>query len=40
MQDIRENVINDVVTAMSPVVDNIRLQMLEGAVRGAQELRR
>ena len=35
MQDIRENVINDVVTAMSPVVDNIRLQMLEGAVRGA-----
>ena len=35
MGDIRENVINDVVTAMSPLMDTMRLQMLEGAVRGA-----
>ena len=35
MPDIRENVINDVVTAMSPLMDTMRLQMLEGAVRGA-----
>ena len=33
--DIRETVINDIVRAMAPVVDSIRLQMLEGAVRGA-----
>ena len=33
--DIRENVINDVVTAMSPLLDAVKLQMLEGAVRGA-----
>lgn len=35
MPDIRENVINDVVTAMSPLMDAVKLQMLEGAVRGA-----
>ncbi|HIT65828.1 MAG TPA: site-specific integrase [Candidatus Merdisoma merdipullorum] len=35
MGDVRENVINDVVTAMSPLIDTMRLQMLEGAVRGA-----
>ena len=35
MGDVRENVINDVVTAMSPLMDTMRLQMLEGAVRGA-----
>lgn len=35
MGDIRENVISDVVTAMSPLMDMMRLQMLEGAVRGA-----
>ena len=33
--DIRENVINDVVTAMSPLMDSMELNMLEGAVRGA-----
>lgn len=35
MPDIRENVINDVVTAMSPLMDSMELNMLEGAVRGA-----
>lgn len=35
MPDIRENVINDVVTAMSPLMDSVKLNMLEGAVRGA-----
>lgn len=35
MSDIRENVINDVVTAMSPLMDSMELNMLEGAVRGA-----
>lgn len=35
MGDVRENVINDVVAAMSPLIDTMRLQMLEGAVRGA-----
>lgn len=33
--DIKEIVINDVVTAMSPLIDVIPLQMLEGAMRGA-----
>lgn len=33
MPDIRENVINDVVTAMSPLMDSMELNMLEGAVR-------
>lgn len=33
--DVRENVINDIVRAMAPVVEVIQLQMLEGAVRGA-----
>ena len=33
--DIRETVINDIISAMSPVVGVIQLQMLEGAVRGA-----
>ena len=35
MGDIREDVISKVVAAMSPMMDSIRLQMLEGAVRGA-----
>ena len=35
MPNIRENVINDVVTAMSPLMDSVKLNMLEGAVRGA-----
>lgn len=35
MPDIRENVINDVVTAMSPLMNSMELNMLEGAVRGA-----
>lgn len=35
MGDVRENVINDVVTAMSPLMDSVKLNMLEGAVRGA-----
>ena len=35
MEDIRENVINKVVAAMSPLMDIMQLQMLEGAVRGA-----
>lgn len=33
--DVRENVINDIIRAMAPVVEVIQLQMLEGAVRGA-----
>lgn len=33
--DVRENVINDIIRAMAPVVEIIQLQMLEGAVRGA-----
>lgn len=28
--DIRENVINDIIRAMAPVVEVIQLQMLEG----------
>lgn len=35
MIDMRESVINDVVRVMSPMMDSIHLQMLEGAVRGA-----
>lgn len=35
MEDIREDVINKIVAAMSPLMDTIQLQMLEGAVRGA-----
>ena len=35
MGDVREEVINDVVTAMSPLMDSVKLNMLEGAVRGA-----
>ena len=35
MPDIRENVINNVVTAMPPLMDSVKLNMLEGAVRGA-----
>lgn len=33
--DIREQVINDIIRAMAPVVEVIQLQILEGAVRGA-----
>ena len=33
--DVRENVINDVVMAMSPMMESIRLQMLEVALRNA-----
>ena len=35
MVDVREDVISKIVAAMSPTMDVIHLQMLEGAVRGA-----
>ena len=35
MVDVRENVINDVIRTMSPIMNCMQLQMLEGAVRGA-----
>lgn len=35
MENVREDVINKIVAAMSPLMDTIQLQMLEGAVRGA-----
>lgn len=35
MMDIRENVINDVMKAMSPLLDTLHLQMMEVAVRNA-----
>ena len=34
-KDMREQVINNIICAMSPVMETMRLQMLEGAVRGA-----
>lgn len=35
MEDIREDVINKIVASMSPLMDAVKLGMLEGAVRGA-----
>ncbi len=34
-KDMREQVVNNIICAMSPVMEAIHLQMLEGAVRGA-----
>ncbi len=34
-QDLREYVITEVIRAMTPILETIQLQMLEGAVRGA-----
>lgn len=34
-KDMKEQVINNIICAMSPVMETMRLQMLEGAVRGA-----
>lgn len=33
--DIREKVIHEIVGAMAPMLDAVRLNMLEGAIRGA-----